>query len=1202
MSISNTSPKNGKEASSLPWWTWVLPLLIANLGTWLSIWFKTGPGASLWYLPTAFGIVMAYWWGPRVLVGIYLNAVICAPLWDLPWQWSPLYALPETLEVGLSWFFFIRLSKGKPWLPDINSVLQFLIVGCLAPTLVTSFYLVVQLVLLGNIDKTSILDNWKLLISGDLVTQFIFSAPALAIFTKTATDKGWTLIKDSLPEIHFLSKHKRKILDIIPIAGFYISTFALVLLFSIHDMRIVFGLLLILISIRYGIYMAALGIGWVGLLAFTLPIITTHKLGESIINYGDLLATNIDILLLCGITLLTGRAISDLFIEIADRKKSEEDLRSAEVKYRTLAEQIPPIIYMAGLNQHVGVTYVSPRIKSLGFTPEEWIADPELWLKQIHPHDKAKIMEEIKRVSEGGHPFKSEYRLITRDGDTRWFLDEAVNVQDSNGNTLFRQGFMLDITAHKIAEEALSTREKYLDLLNDMTRTILLSKDLNSILDGLANNMAKLTNADGCYITRWDDERQTTIPATASADLETPYSSDQTDPSSLTLTASVLKAERVLAADDVLNSPYLSIEVAKKYPSHSALGIPLIVKDYKLGAAIITYNSPHHFTFQEIERAEHAAKHIAVALWNAQKDLELNKRLQESEALAKISLLLSETERVSHTDVLQSIVDSARELISGAEQAVIHLIDEENNIFKPGAVAGLEDSMGQRIKMRIDEGIAGETIRSGKTINIADVDTDSRFVKRDKQTKFRSLLVTPLYSGEQKLGTISVQSSKPNAFNSDDSKLLSALGIQAAIAIENSHLLESTQQALKETNALYQINQGLVALNADELLGDVVDLLQKNFSYYHVQVYVISPETGNFTLKAASGEVGRKLKAANYQLPAGSGIIGYATEISAPFFTNNVEDVVFFIRNPFLPETKSELAIPIKINERILGILDIQQAPPKAFTNRDLQLVNAVADQLAVALQKADLYENLQTSLQHEKEARNQLIQNERLAVMGRLLASVSHELNNPLQAIQNALFLLKAEQALSLQGRQDLEIVLSETERMATLIERLRATYRPIQAEDFNPVQINNIVEDVYALVATHLKHNNISFEFYPDPALPLIPGLADQIHQVILNLFLNAVDAMKTGGRLSVSTSYLEDNGEVYLSVSDNGTGIDASILPNIFDAFITNKDTGTGLGLTITYDIILKHQGRITGENNPNGGATFNLWLPVKRIEIQ
>src|SRR5215475_2217109 len=140
----------------LPWWTWVLPFFIANLGTSLSLWFKTGPGASLWYLPTAFGIVMAYWWGPRVLLGVYLNAVICAPLWDLPWQWSFLYALPETIEVGLSWLLFIKLAHGKYWLPDLRNVGRFLLFGSIIPTLIANTYLVIQLYLLKDIAANTI--------------------------------------------------------------------------------------------------------------------------------------------------------------------------------------------------------------------------------------------------------------------------------------------------------------------------------------------------------------------------------------------------------------------------------------------------------------------------------------------------------------------------------------------------------------------------------------------------------------------------------------------------------------------------------------------------------------------------------------------------------------------------------------------------------------------------------------------------------------------------------------------------------------------------------------------------------------------------------------------------------------------------------------------------------------------------------------
>ena len=171
-----------------------------------------------------------------------------------------------------------------------------------------------------------------------------------------------------------------------------------------------------------------------------------------------------------------------------------------------------------------------------------------------------------------------------------------------------------DEAEHERVELELRSRERYLALLNDMTRTILLSEDFDSTLGALAIDLAKLINADDCYITRWDEEKQVTIPTTTTAKLDIPYSTRRTPADQLTLTASVLKLGRALAADDVFNSPYLSMEVAKRYPARSALGVPLIAGENKLGAAIIVFNTPHNFTPEEIERAEHAANHIALAL------------------------------------------------------------------------------------------------------------------------------------------------------------------------------------------------------------------------------------------------------------------------------------------------------------------------------------------------------------------------------------------------------------------------------------------------------------------------------------------------------------------------------------------------------------------------------------------------------------
>ena len=905
-----------------------------------------------------------------------------------------------------------------------------------------------------------------------------------------------------------------------------------------------------------------------------------------------------------------------------------------------------------------------------------------------------------------------------------------------------------------------------LAMLNEMTRSILASQDLDLVLVELAGNLAKLLEADDCFITRWDEEQQRTIPKATTARLKSPYEKDVLQAGHVTMTSSVLREGRALTAEDASQSPHIDPEIARRYPSRSIMGAPLVFRENKLGALIVAFNTPHRFTPEEMERAERTANHVAVAIWNAEQDSRIKQRLKEQETLARITTALSQTERVGLPNVLKLIVHSARELIPKAQQAVIHLMDREQAYLTPEAVSGFDQFDESRGRMRVGEGIAGLVIAGGQSIYIPSVQDDSRFVALNPRAKYRSLLVSPIISGEKEFGTISIQSEEPHAFSQNEINLLGELGQQAAIGIENarlydaereqrlraetsaeatlalvSHLEQSevlneilnqvqrllpgcaanvgllegehirtaawrgyenrgdevfegltktthlyqidreiienprssiisdttkdprwrfipglewvrsnlclpllwneellgllyidgdepekfseetisrlrplvnattaalesallintTRQALKETSALYHINQKLVALDASELMNDAVELLKNKFDYYHVQVFVIETKSGDLLLKAASGEVGKRLVKLNHRVRAGSGIVGYAAETGSPFFTNHVDEVVFFQQDPSLPDTTAEMAIPARHRKKLYGILDIQQDGGKPFTKRDEQLVINIADQLAVALHKAELYENLQTALRQEKAMRSQLVQNERLAIMGRLLASVSHELNNPLQAIQNALFLLKDEQGLSPQGLSDLEIVLAESERMSGLIERLRDTYRPPHAEEFQETQINAVIEDVYALLAAHLRKNDVAFEFHPDQDLPAATVLPDQIKQVIINLFINAVEAMPGGGKLSVSSAFLKGANETLVSIADTGAGIFPSILPFIFEPFITNKKEGTGIGLTISHEIVIKHGGRIAAENNPNGrGAIFKVWLPIK-----
>ena len=192
---------------------------------------------------------------------------------------------------------------------------------------------------------------------------------------------------------------------------------------------------------------------------------------------------------------------------IMEKKQVEENLVQAEAKYRFLVEQIPAITYTTALDAPGTLLYISPQIRQLGFSPEEWLADPEGLLKQIHPEDRALVRAEITRGYESGEPLRCEYRLLTRAGRVRWFLNEASLVRHASGEPLFLQGVLVDITEDKAVEEELHLHRRRLEELVAM-RTTQFEKQtaiLESANANLASKLGACTQA-GSALKKYADQ------------------------------------------------------------------------------------------------------------------------------------------------------------------------------------------------------------------------------------------------------------------------------------------------------------------------------------------------------------------------------------------------------------------------------------------------------------------------------------------------------------------------------------------------------------------------------------------------------------------------------------------------------------------------------------------------------------------------
>mgnify|MGYP005840004429 CR=1 FL=1 len=233
------------------------------------------------------------------------------------------------------------------------------------------------------------------------------------------------------------------------------------------------------------------------------------------------------------------------------------------------------------------------------------------------------------------------------------------------------------------------------------------------------------------------------------------------------------------------------------------------------------------------------------------------------------------------------------------------------------------------------------------------------------------------------------------------------------------------------------------------------------------------------------------------------------------------------------------------------------------------------------------------------EQSQAQLIQVEKLAAMGRLAASIAHELNNPLQAIQNCLHLVLKRPLPESKRRQYLEMAQEEVERLIGIVQGMLEFYRPSKGQRA-PIDTNTVVENVLALAAKQLQHGQVTVHQRLAPNLPPLEAVSDQLKQVFLNIVINAVEAMPEGGDLYVDTGLTPDRRWITVSFTDTGMGLSPEEQANIFEPFYTTKTKGTGLGLSVSYGIIERHGGSIEVHSQPGQGSRFTVKLPVSQSD--
>lgn len=483
---------------------------------------------------------------------------------------------------------------------------------------------------------------------------------------------------------------------------------------------------------------------------------------------------------------------------------------------------------------------------------------------------------------------------------------------------------------------------------------------------------------------------------------------------------------------------------------------------------------------------------------------------------------------------------------------------------------------------------------SGQVVQVAPVNLDepSKIEKLSQPIKIRDELIGNLIASD---------------ISQEDNALVASVAERLSIHLETLRLYEETeharQQLNKYTNELEMVANVSTAaatiLDPHVLLQTVVNLTKERFGLYQTNIYVL--ENDMLILKAASGEEGLKLLAEKYVLwinQSPSIVTKVARTRSGVIVTDTFSDPDY-LSNPLLPETRSELAVPLTVGDRLLGVFDIQSETPARFSDSDMRTFSTLAAQIAVALQNAELYAEQIATVNRLKELDH---------LKSAFLANMSHELRTPLNSILGFTQVIQEELDGPLTGEMvaDLKLIEKNSHHLLKLINdvldlaKIEAGRMSLNLDTFNLVELlNDILETTSPLAREKSLEVNLQVE--PKDVL-LITADMVRLHQILLNLVGNAMKFTESG---EITITAKRTDSKIIIQIQDTGIGIPSDQLEAIFEAFTqidtstTRKASGTGLGLPISRRLVEMHGGRLWAESSgiPGEGSTFCIELPMK-----
>lgn len=559
-----------------------------------------------------------------------------------------------------------------------------------------------------------------------------------------------------------------------------------------------------------------------------------------------------------------------------------------------------------------------------------------------------------------------------------------------------------------------------------------------------------------------------------------------------------------------------------------------------------------------------------------------NKERSLIDSLYRISRAVSlET---NHKEILNIIIDEIMEVFEPFT-ASIALVEPKTKRLEIVVSRGLEKNS-QKLRLKIGQGITGWAALHGQPLLVQDVRIDKRYFKLHEEVV--SEIAVPMEDRGNVIGVVNIDTDRKAGFQTEDLKSLSLLTQEASRVVSHIWLFSQLRTQKSQLQTIIKAGQKLVQnLQSPELLDQITEKVLQFTQCKICTLFLKDPNSKNFSLQSISGVQADVINEKNFQVGYTSFDVAISRkkQVEVMDLPKTEEYHLITIIQKF--KLASLLATPLIFKNQVIGMLNVYTESYHRFSNPEKQTVNALANFASIAIQNANLYQRLFNT-------EEQLRKNDKLTTLGFLSAEIAHEIRNPLTVIK----LLYDNVALSLPNPSssfdDAEIIREKLLQLEEIVERV-LNFGKSNERLFKRCNLNDLLLETIQLVRLKLHQKRIVLH-YENNHLVTLNANKGQLQQVILNLIINSMEALPNGGDITIKVEVKPE--AINILFKDNGIGIPLEIQGKIFDSFLSGKNSGTGLGMTIIKQILKNHQGDITLVKSDQFGTFFLIKLPFRQ----